>query len=147
MSDDKIYQCVPQWIVAELRNRFCKGCGQGVDKKDVIAIGVRETSKKNSIFVEHACSNCKKREITSFYKSTLEDLCYTILDSIQQRRDMNKAKEIESKESSQTSQISDEEVKNFIDFINQSESHEEFMKHIRADKFKGIEDEPGKDES
>lgn len=126
---------MPHWVLSGLRGRQCTKCEAHINKQHIVAIGIRQMSDNYTIYVEHTCPNCKWREITNFDrgKVSIEELCYILLDGIKRIREIEKAQQTESK--TDTSKISDKEVKTLLDFMNGNNSYNEFMKFIKADKF------------
>lgn len=144
---EKIFNYVPHWISSGLRDRTCMKCHTEITRKDIIAVGVRQANDKHVIYVEHACPKCKWREMTNFdrKKTSIEELCYILLEGIRSRKNSEKSRQIEAAKS-HGSQMSDKEVKSFLDFMNSNNSHEEFMKHIKADHIEGTINEQHTDE-
>jgi hypothetical protein len=130
-----LYTCIPRWIIRVVETKKCYKCSAKVSKKHICAIGIRPlVDDKNTVYVEHACPNCSTRTITSFAREkaeTVEDLCYMLLEQIHARRRMQKSKEIGSRYSSD--QIQDKEVDSLVDFMNKSETYEEFLKYIGSE--------------
>lgn len=144
-----VFNYVPHWMTLGLRTRQCKKCDTQISKRDIIGIGIRDKAYDNNpaIYAEHKCPKCHWREITVFkHKASVEELCYILLEGIKSQKATEKARQRESQNAS-TSGISDDEVQSFLDFMNNNESYDEFMKHIKADKFKGFCNEQRKDES
>lgn len=122
-----------------MTNRKCGKCKGSVDKNNIIAAGIRESNLGgNCLYLEHVCPKCKWREILSFsgqQSAKLETLCYILLDSLRGQKDVAKSKEIEAKQQ-KSSKISDAEVEDFLKFVQNNDSHDDFMKFIRAKKHK-----------
>jgi len=143
----RIFNYIPQWIVSILRNKRCKKCETFISKKDVIAIGVRDHEGKQTIYIEHLCSNknCNWRGIINFQnkEASIEELCYILLEGVKNQKASERSKQLESKKKS-GELITDKEVTEFLKFLNKSETHDEFLKAIKADQFQEIKDEQHK---
>ncbi|KKN47564.1 hypothetical protein LCGC14_0661690 [marine sediment metagenome] len=133
-----LWQYLPRWMVNILNSKSCSQCNERVNKSDVIAVGVRlieGSSDKTTLYVEHACSSCQKRVITSFSKekqNSVENLCYMLIEQMQQKRELEKSQEISNHDRKE--EISDEEVVELLEFMEKHNSHEDFMKFIKAPK-------------
>ena len=134
----QLWQYLPRWIISIFETKVCSHCDELADKKDIVAVGVRiveGSTDKYTLYVEHACSHCRKRVITSFSKEkqcSVEDLCYMLIEQMQHKKELDKSRTLSDHGKNET--ISDEEVKELSDFMGTNDSHEEFMKFIHAFK-------------
>lgn len=121
-----------------ISTKSCPRCQKQLNKKDVVAIGIREGDTQPCYYIEYQCSKCKGRGITPFNSriATIEKLCYVLLESVKHQKELSKSKEME-KQNKNTSPISDKEVKAFMKFLNKSESHEDFLVYIKANEVDG----------
>jgi len=127
-----ISNCVPRWMSKVIENKVCERCQQSAAKEDICAVGIRAFGRKKdtTFYVEHQCSKCQVRIITSFgaqKTGSAEELCYILLEQLQTQRRLQKAREFEPES---IGKIRDEEVESFLSFMNENESHEDFMKFI-----------------
>lgn len=131
-----LHTCIPRWITSIVETKKCYKCNSKVNKKDICAVGIRMFGKSQStVYVEHTCSKCKARTVTSFAKekqASVEDLCYMLIEQIHNKRRIRKSQEL--KEQFRGDQIEDEEVATFIDFMNKAESFDDVMKFIGSSK-------------
>lgn len=142
----RIFNYIPQWIVSALRNKRCKKCETFISKKDIIAVGIRDHDGQQSLYIEHLCSNkgCAWRGIVNFQnkEASIEELCYMLLESAKNQKASERSRQIESKKNGGS--ITDKEVTEFLKFLNKNETHDEFLKAIKADQFQDIKDEQRK---
>ncbi|MHA2279325.1 MAG: hypothetical protein ACXAC5_00330 [Promethearchaeota archaeon] len=126
------HQWLPEWVHASLNNRSCSQCETAYSKNDIIAVGVRQLEDPAyAMYIEHQCSSCGFRALTTLGKQkedTLERLCYTILESIKKRKLSEKAKMLQK--NIENKPMTEKEVKNFINFMQTSESHDDFLREI-----------------
>ncbi len=148
MQGKRLFYWVPNWISNVLKEKGCDKCSNNIRKQDIIAIGIREVGNKTALYVEHICSKCGFREITSLAgskKGTLEEMCYILLEEIQYKRSTDKARELEK--SQYHSKITKKEMEDFAKFMNSPYNHEDFMKFIGAHEIKEDVDERSKDKN
>jgi len=130
--DRPIYEYVPRWMFVVVESKTCEKCQQPSTRKDICAVGLRTFDQNRTTFyVEHQCSKCHTRIITSFgaqKTGSTEDLCYILLEQMQAQKKLQKSQEIEKSHGS--GKIRDEEVESLLKFMRNTESHEEFMKFI-----------------
>ena len=139
---------MPHWMFSGLKNRFCAKCGEHAQKQDIIGVGIRESGDRSILYIEHKCSKCDYREITTMpkRKGTIEELCYVMLEGINQKKVSERSKLFHDKQKISRSKISKSEVDDLLKFMNASRTHEEFLKYIKADRHIGKKNEhPDKD--
>lgn len=130
---DKFYSWMPDWAQNALKTRTCSQCSTKYSKADIVAIGIRDIDEGTSLYIEHKCSSCGFRALTTFGKhkeTTLEELCYTLLEHIKKRKLAQKSCLFDVYHNPKP--FGDDEVKKFIAFINDSKTHEEVMREIGA---------------
>ena len=135
MAKKSFHYWLPEWVQNSLNHKICGKCSKKYSNKDIVAIGIRESeSEENnycSFYVEHKCSSCDYRSLITLNKQkevSLENMCFTILEGIRKRKLTEKSRAI--KKNTNQNPISDKEMKNFIKFVNNTKTHEEFLKGI-----------------
>lgn len=133
-----LWQYIPGWMINILHAKNCSECQCPVKKTDILALGIRkiEDSDKLTLVVEHACQQCKKRVMTSFSREkqgSVEDFCYLLIEHMHKQKEIETSQKITHLPNQEA--ISDKEVKELLDFMYHSKSHEDFMKFIDASKF------------
>jgi hypothetical protein len=132
MTERPFYYWLPEWIYAPLDRRCCSQCETKYTKNDITAVGVRKLEDSAyALYVEHQCSSCNFRALTTFGKQkedSLERLCYVVLESIKKRKITEKAKMLQKHKDDKP--MTEKEVKGFISFMQTSESHEDFLREI-----------------
>lgn len=135
-----MYHCLPDWAQRSVRNRKCTRCSKLYKKSDVVAVGIRSLDTDRSkmeptLYVEHLCSNCDYRAITTVIKEntgTLEGLCFSILENIKHKRLLENSKKFGKRKKENPGPITDAEVKKFLKSMNDSSTHADFLKIIKA---------------
>lgn len=131
MKEQPIHYWIPAWMKTVIKQRTCSKCNYAVSTKDVIAVGIREIrTKKSCLFAEHQCSKCNHRSITTFGREkigSLQDLCFVLLESIRTIKKLEKAKKLTEKIQND---MSDKKIGEFLEFIRNVPTHDEFLKHI-----------------
>ena len=132
MLDKKFHYWLPSWMKIVIRKRKCSKCNYPINDQDIIAVGIRELQgrKQSCLFTEHQCSQCLHRSITTFGKEkigTIQGMCFTLLDSIERKKKLEKAHRITEKFKDE---MSDKNVNDFLKFLYNVESHDEFLKKI-----------------
>lgn len=135
------HENIPLWISNYIEGKECRECKNVITKKDIIAIGIRKITDKNMTpFIEHNCSKCHSRAITSFgghQQGNMEEICHLLLSQIK----INKSKpaiigniqaRIKERSNKNTTPISEEEASKFVKYLQKSKNHENFMKQIGA---------------
>ncbi len=145
---------VSPWMASELNGRQCGRCGTFYRKENVIQIGLRYSEPDTTyITLEHQCDGCQYRETTSLANhanGSLEEMCFMLLDEIQKKRSIEKSQSMTKQfGSKQNKQMTNNEVNEFLKNLNNFESHDDFMKHIKADQYqpKNKKNEHNKDKS
>ena len=122
---------MPDWVKSAIKQKKCSQCSENFTKNGIVAIGIRELENaSHSLYVEHKCLNCDFRAISSLgkQKESLEGLCYMIIESIKKHKLARKSKMFQNKDDSKP--MSEKEVKGFINFIQKSSSHDDFLREI-----------------
>jgi len=129
---NKSFRWLPEWVYTSLNARTCSQCNSKYSKNDIIAVGVRKIENPNyAMYIEHKCFKCRFRALTTISKrkeDSLEQLCYVILESIKKRKLSEKSKLINKHKIDEP--ISDSEVIEFLDFINENTLHDDFLREI-----------------
>ena len=131
--DIPIHEYIPHWMSTIVESKTCNKCQCPSTRKDICAIGIRsfDQSNRTIFYVEHQCSECQTRIITSFgaqKTGSIEELCYLLLEQMQSRRSLEKS--LDTKRSQDLDGIKDNEVESLLRFMNKNQSHEEFMRFI-----------------
>lgn len=132
-----LYSCIPRWITSIVETKKCYKCKTPVSRKNICAIGIRSIGaaedNHNTVYVEHACSKCEARTVTSFSKEqmgTVEHLCYMLIGQVHNNRRVQKARQLEDQ--FQGGQIGEEEADSLVKFMEDSESFDDLLKYIGA---------------
>jgi hypothetical protein len=129
-----LWKYLPKWMTNIINSKLCSQCHHLANKSEIIAVGVRKVKDgMYSFYVEHCCSNCEKRVITCFSKEkqgSPEDLCYLLIENLQQYRKSEKSKQIDKGKNK--SPIGDDEVDDFLKFLYNNDDYQEFMNFIGA---------------
>ncbi len=138
MGNQPLHKYTPRWMLNIIETKKCAECGEKAHKHDICAIGVRSfgAEGKCTTYVEHKCGKCQVRTITSFAKeklSSVEDLCYMIIEQIHAQKKLEKSKELSQQQNS-NSQIGDDEVDALKQFLETNESHADFLKYIGSNE-------------
>ena len=132
MSERPFHYWLPEWVYATLDRRCCSQCETKYTKSDIIAVGVRKVEDPAyAMYIEHQCSSCGFRALTTFGKQkedTLERLCYVILESIKKRKLVQKSQTLKRVRNDKP--MTEIEVSKFKNFLQTSESHEDFLREI-----------------
>jgi hypothetical protein len=142
MQEKPISWWVPRWAADALAKSQCPKCERPVDKKDVVALGVRDASGKNVFFVEYVCAGCGNRAVHMFRlpepkDATLEDMCFFLLRSIRQLKALETSQHLQN-DTPDHGRITDEEFEQFRQWLVHVD-HDEFMKAIGADKIEPVD--------
>lgn len=126
------YYWLPDWVQNGLKNRSCSQCKMKYSKQDIVAIGIRQVNDPHecALYVEHACSSCGYRALTTLGKekeNSLEGMCCSILESIKKKKLVEKSRLLRRhKEGAMT----DHEVSSFLKLLKNASLHEDFCKEI-----------------
>jgi hypothetical protein len=125
------YHWLPDWIQSGLKKRICSQCQTNYSKQDIVAVGVRQVNDPHecAMYVEHVCSSCGYRALTTFGKekeNSLEGMCCGILENIKKKKLMEKSKLLQKQKKGN---MTDREVDKFLKFFKDA-SHEEFCTEI-----------------
>ena len=128
---------VPKWMIKLIEQKQCSRCNTPVRRKHIQAVGVREMSAGGefAFFAEYRCPECDYAVCTNFtHEKTgnLEDLCYAMIEQMHKNKQLQRAKK-SSKNTNRATNISDSEMRKCIQFVQNTKTHEEFMKFIGAD--------------
>lgn len=125
------YHWLPEWVQSGLKKRSCSKCEIKYSTQDIIAVGIRQVGEPHecAMYIEHVCSSCGYRALTTFGKekeNSLEGMCCVVLESIKKKKLTEKSRLLrKQKEGNMT----DREVNKFLKF-NKKASHEDFLKEI-----------------
>ena len=134
-----MWEDLPRWMRAFIREKRCKECEQGICEDDVVAIGVRVVDNILMPYFEYLCPTCHHRSISAVTENnhpagySLMDFCYSMLQERKNRRD---AEQSRLNEHGGEGAITDEEVKELKDLLATSQSHEDFLKGIGVSPLK-----------
>lgn len=122
---------LPDWVRNGLKKRSCSQCKTSYSTQDIIAVGIRQVSEPHecAMYVEHICSSCGYRALTTFGKEkedSLEGMCCVILENIKKKKLTEKSRLLRKRKEGN---MTDREVKKFLNF-NKDASHEDFLKEI-----------------
>lgn len=132
MKNKPLYQDLPDWVFDGIKDNSCCQCDNPFNKDTIVAIGIRQVKKSIAFFVEHQCSKCGFRAITSFGRekeNSLENMCHTLLRHINSQKVVQNALGFKKHLSEP---MTDQEVVQFIKFVQNNETHDEFLKEIKA---------------
>ncbi len=134
MKNKLLYQDLPDWVFDGVRDNTCCQCGNPLGKETIIAIGIRQVkkSKSTAFFVEHKCHKCGFRSITSFGRekeNNLENMCHALLRHINKKKVAQNSLEFEK---NTLEPMTDQEVGQFIKFVQNNKTHADFLKEIKA---------------
>lgn len=129
---------IPSWIIKYISEKKCKHCDCKVSKKDIIAFGIRKVDLNSSkdmttFFVENKCPKCSYRALTTFdhdKQATIQEMSYILLEHISNRKKIQNSKNTEG--INKHTEMTDLEIKNFIDNLNNQNTYLDFLKEIGA---------------
>ncbi len=134
MTDKRLNYWIPKWMSDVINRRVCSKCKKKARSIDVIAIGIRELNTgKSCLYSEHQCSKCSHRSLTLFDKNdkrktgTLQEMCFTLLESIKNKKRIETARQLTEK---MQNDMSDQNVNKFLKFLRNVPTHDEFLRHI-----------------
>lgn len=128
---------LPEWAKPFLHNQNCPYCDSKTEAKGVIGFGVRQKDFTKDIpeagdvllTFDYHCANCDQR--STWTASPADEANFGPVDIVKQL--LKAAKGIKlSKES--ISKISNEEVDNLLQIMNEAESFEEFLRYLGIDE-------------
>jgi len=138
MPNRNFHNWLPEWAYSSLDKRSCSQCSTNYQKQDIIAVGIRQTETEGAdtppeyaMYLEHQCSSCGFRGLTVLGKQkedNLEKLCYVILEGVKKRKISEKSKMLKNHRTNDP--ISDKEVKDLREFMNNSKTHDDFLREI-----------------
>ena len=118
-----------------LAEKECPRCFYSHQNSSVCAVGMRQLNKtKFALYVEFKCNKCDNKLIINMYRKddSLEDLCFSLLESIQRNRISSKSKKrSKNKDKKENTPITDKEVNSFLKFMNKSKNHDDFLKGMK----------------
>lgn len=142
-NKEPLYSLVPNWITRIVETKKCSKCQTKVRKSSICAVGVRTIDlDKSTVYVEHACSKCGERTITSFSReksASVEELCYMLIEQIHNARRLKKSVGLQNRV--RVDPIQDQEVASLLDMMDRAESYEDFLKYIGAPELPKEEDD------
>lgn len=124
---------LPDWIQNTIKKRSCSQCNKRYTTDDIIAVGIRSIDKDSSecsMYVEHECSSCGYRALTTFGKqkeSSLEGMCCSILENIRSKKKAEKSRMLRKRKEGVMTEC---EVTNFLNFMKNNDTHEDFLREI-----------------
>ena len=124
---------LPKWMQNTINKRSCSQCEKPYTKTDIIACGVRIVEKSStecSMYIEHECSSCGYRALTTFGKqkeTSLEGMCCAILENIRRKKQVEKSRMLRKRKEGV---MTKREVDKFLSFMKGATTHEEFLKEI-----------------
>ncbi|KKK43385.1 hypothetical protein LCGC14_3168580 [marine sediment metagenome] len=124
---------LPEWMQNTINTRTCSQCKNPYTKEDIIAIGVRSTdngSLECSMYIEHECSSCGYRALTTFAQqkeTSLEGMCCAILENIRRKKKTEKSRMLRKRKEGI---MTEREVSQFLNSMQKFKTHEEFLKEI-----------------
>ncbi len=127
--DKPLYYWLPNWAIKSVLDKCCDKCKTSYNKQDITAIAIKPVKNKYRFCVEQMCSKCSRRSLTVFGKSehTLEGMCYFLLEQINRKKIMAKAKHLRKEKEGP---ITDTEAQAFIDFVQNAESYSEVLDEL-----------------
>ena len=132
------YNSVPMWMVKSVHGKLCNKCDNVLKKENITGIGILD-NEIATLFVEFICPSCKYASRITFSgekKGSVEQMCYFILEEIQNKRRTSRSRKIAKISSEVKGEMTDTEVGEFINKMNSSESYNEFLKLIGAKTYK-----------
>ncbi len=125
------YHWLPDWVHSGIKKRSCSQCKTRYSTQDIVATGIRQVGKpyECAMYVEHVCSSCGYRALTTFGKEkedNLERMCFVILENMKKRKLTEKSRLFRSRKKGN---MTDGEVNKFLKF-NKNASHDDFLKEI-----------------
>lgn len=143
-----LYNSIPSWMLAKIKNKKCDKCGIPTRKENIISIGFRQVERGNVIYLEHKCSGCDYRSLTYCSNDkTLEEMCYIIIESIQQKRQIDKVNKKAKNNKLQKNPLTEKEAKDFKEFMDNCNNFDDLLKHIGASKYVKNKDEKPDDKN
>lgn len=141
------YHNVPSWMIRYLAHAKCSKCGNSIRKANLTAIGIRGQDGKSVPYVEYQCPKCDHRAMKSFggqHKGTVEEICYMLLEEVQNKRRIRSAQYNESR-GQRSETITDDEVNRFLDSMRKCKTYVDLLDEIGATEW--LEPDKEKDES
>lgn len=145
--DAPFYHNVPSWMIRYLAHAKCSKCNGPIRKANITAIGIRGQDGLSVPYVEYQCPKCDHRAMKSFggqCKGSIEEICYMLLEEVQNKRRLKQAQFNESK-GRDGALMTDDEVKKFLDSMSKYETYAELLEEIGATEW--LEPDKETDES
>ena len=130
------YQSIPAWMVSTVSNTPCTECGCTITKHDISGIALKQnTTGRSSVHIEYICPECHfgaRMDFGTYKNGTIEEMCYLLLDEVHKRKTLIKSRGMEKSKSK--GPIQEDEVQEFIKNMNKSETFDEFLVLLKANK-------------
>ena len=130
--DKKLHYWLPPWIIAIINKKTCSKCSNKINSSNIIAVGIREApANQKVLFTEQQCPSCKTRSVAVFNKekaNSLKELCFSLLESIKKKRQAEIS--VDLSKANMRGEIKQDKVDEFLTFLQDVETHDEFMKRI-----------------
>lgn len=134
-----LHNWIPMWMLSKIKNKACDKCGQAAKKENIISVGFRQIEKGNVVYLEHKCSGCDFRSLTYCSNDiALEDMCYILIEEIQQKRQIEKVSNTQKKKNrnkNNKNPLTDKEIDDFVEYMQNSPNFDDFLNHIGASKY------------
>lgn len=125
---------VPSWMIRYLAQAKCSKCNGPIRKAHITAIGVRGQDDQTVPYVEYQCPCCNHRAMKSFggqVKGTIEEICYMLLEEFQNKKRIRQSQSVQER-SGPHSDMTDDEIKKFLDNMSKFETYVDLLKEIGA---------------
>lgn len=133
------FRSVPIWLCNIVHNSICSNCSNKIRKEDIVGVAVREMQDNVcTIFVEHVCSHCRfeaRTNFGAFKNGSIAEMCRILVNETNKQKRCQNAAAIEKESVHISEPIGKKEAQDFVKQMNSSESFEDFLKMINADKF------------
>lgn len=129
-----LYRVIPGWMVKEVKKSNCAQCKGTIRDSDIQGIALINVDGGSTYAVEFVCSTCgRSARLTfeMFIKSSVEELCFMLIDEIHKTKTMNNSVFIENVDKD-LGPISKREVNSFVKKMEKAETMEDFLKLIGA---------------
>lgn len=129
-----LYRAIPGWMVREVQKTTCAQCKGAIREADIQGIALINIDGGSTYAVEFACSTCgRSARLTfeMFIKSSLEELCFILIDEIHKTKTMGNSIFLENV-NKDLGPISKREINSFVKKMEKTETMEDFLKLIGA---------------
>ncbi len=132
---------LPHWVKKILNNDnlTCGVCDKVVSLKDLFSMGIQKSSVKpfrEVLFIGIVCKHCKEMTLFELKEMTLLDFAFEILEEQSKSQAKSSKKKLDKKMKVTSndknvkktkSKITLKEIKNSVSFLNQIETHDDFL--------------------